>query len=293
MKIGSEMAAQTGKAPPTPPDGTVAAWQSARAYPVADRWYQRLDLANGVTRIWEPHVHPLEQANFWHVRGRDQDLLIDSGMGIVPLRPSFPDLFDDRRVIALATHTHIDHIGAIHEFDDRRVHSAEARQMEHPSGVTTLICADIHPALCKLFVAAGYPPFDELLVDAFPYAGYDPLAYRLRGAAPTALVADRDIIDLGDRRFEVLHLPGHSPGSVCVWEESTGALFTGDLVYDGPLVYEGPGMDLSVYARSLRRLRELPVQVVHAGHDPSFDRQRLWQIIDTYLHRWNMIDHAD
>ncbi|QBR03257.1 MBL fold metallo-hydrolase [Paraburkholderia pallida] len=263
-------------------------WQSETDYPVAEAWYQRLDSHNGITRIWEPHVHPLEQANFWHIRGSERDLLIDSGMGIVPLRESFPDLFDGKEIIAVATHTHIDHIGAIHEFEHRWVHAAEARQMEHPSGVVTLICSDIHPALSQIFVEAGYPPFDELLVDAFPHANFNPFDYRLRGAVPTRLLADKDVIDLGDKRFEILHLPGHSPGSICVWEEATGVLFTGDLIYDGPLVYEGPGMDLDIYAQSLRKLKELPVSVVHAGHDPSFDRARLLQIIDDYLSRWNL-----
>ena len=255
---------------------------------VADAWYRRLDLDNGVTRFWEPHVHPLEQANFWHIRGRDRDLLIDSGMGIVPLRRSFPDLFGTADIIALATHTHIDHIGAIHEFEQRWVHSAEARHMENPTGITTLVCADIPAALCRSFIDAGDPPFGEFLIDALPHAAYVPESYRLHGAAATKLVAHGDIIDLGDRRFDIIHLPGHSPGSICVWERETGSLFTGDLVYDGPLVYEGPGMDLEVYARSLRALKELPIKVVHAGHDPSFDKGRLTQIIDVYLQRWGM-----
>ncbi|WP_410210646.1 MBL fold metallo-hydrolase [Aquirhabdus sp.] len=260
-----------------------------KTLPVAKTWYQRLDLAHGVTRFWEPHVHPLEQANFWHIKGSDRDLLIDSGMGIVPLRTSFPDLFDPHKeIIALATHTHIDHIGAIHEFEHRWVHAAEAHQMAHPSGVVTLVCADIPPLLCELFVAAGYPPFEDLLLDALPHVGYNPHDYRLHGAAPTRLVADQDIIDLGDRTLQVLHLPGHSPGSICLWEAATGTLYTGDLIYDGPLVYEGPGMDLNVYADSLRQLKALPVQIVHAGHDPSFDHKRLIEIIDTYLARWNM-----
>ncbi|WP_341677989.1 MBL fold metallo-hydrolase [Niveibacterium sp. SC-1] len=263
-------------------------WQAAKPYPVAEQWYRRLDLENGVTRFWEPHVHPLEQANFWHIRGRDRDLLIDSGMGVVPLRASFPDLFDGRDVIAVATHTHIDHIGAVHEFEHRWVHAAEARQMEKPGGVVSLVCSDIPPWLRQLFLDAGYPPLEELLIDAFPHADYNPRAYRLRGAAPTRLLADGDTIDLGDRIFEVLHLPGHSPGSICLWEAATGALYTGDLVYDGPLVYEGPGMDLEVYAQSLRRLQALPVRVVHAGHDPSFGRDRLDEIIETYLKRWGM-----
>ena len=257
-------------------------------YPVADTWYRRLDMEHGVTRIWEPHVHPLEQANFFHVKGRDRDLLIDSGMGIVPLRDSFPDLFREKEIIAVATHTHIDHIGAVHEFEHRWVHPAEAHEMEYPSGITTLICGDIPPALCKLFVDAGYPPFDELLIDAFPHEGFDPGSYRLRGAAPTRLITEADVIDLGDRQFEILHLPGHSEGSICLWESAIGALFTGDLVYDGPLVYEGPGMKLDLYAQSLRKLKSLPVTVVHAGHDPSFDYARMIQIIDTYLARWRM-----
>jgi glyoxylase-like metal-dependent hydrolase (beta-lactamase superfamily II) len=257
--------------------------------PIADPWYRRLDMDQGVVRLWEPHVHPLEQANFWHVRGRDRDLLIDSGMGIVPLRHSFPELFGDRDIIALATHTHIDHIGAIHEFEHRWVHPAEADKLATPSGITTLRCADIPPALCEIFVSAGYPPFDEWLIDAVPHAGYDPGTYRLRGAAPTHLVTENDVIDLGDRRFELLHLPGHSEGSLCVWEPAVGALFTGDLIYDGPLVYEGPGMNLETYAHSLRRLKELPVKIVHAGHDPSFNFERMVDIIDKYLVRWGMM----
>jgi glyoxylase-like metal-dependent hydrolase (beta-lactamase superfamily II) len=257
-------------------------------YPIAESWFRRLDLENGVTRLWEPHVHPLEQANFWHIRGRDRDLLIDSGMGVVPLRSSFPDLFGDKEIIALATHTHIDHIGAIHEFDHRWVHPAEARHMAAPSGITGLVCAEIPPALCKLFVDAGYPPFDDLLIDALPYAGYDPHGYRLRGAAPTRLVTEHDVIDLGDRQFEIIHLPGHSTGSISIWEKATGTLYTGDLIYDGPLVYEGPGMDLTVYAQSLRKLKDLPVRTVHAGHDPSFDYARMVAIIDRYLLRWGM-----
>jgi glyoxylase-like metal-dependent hydrolase (beta-lactamase superfamily II) len=126
------------------------------------------------------------------------------------------------------------------------------------------------------------------LIDAFPHADYDPGSYRLRGGSPTRLVTERDVIDLGDRQFELLHLPGHSEGSLCVWERATGMLFTGDLVYDGPLVYEGPGMELETYAQSLRRLKELPVTIVHAGHDPSFNFERMVVIIDNYLARWGM-----
>ena len=49
-----------------------------------------------------------------------------------------------------------------------------------------------------------------------------------------------------------------------------------------------PASTLEVYARSLCRLKNLPVQIVHAGHDPSFGYPRMVEIIDHYLGRWGM-----
>jgi glyoxylase-like metal-dependent hydrolase (beta-lactamase superfamily II) len=118
-----------------------------------------------------------------------------------------------------------------------------------------------------------------------PYAGYDLSSYRVRPARVTRTVEDGDRIDLGDRSFEVLHLPGHSRGSIGLWESSTGILFSGDSVYDGPLLDELPGSDIANYVLTMRRLRELPVRVVHAGHDPSFGRDRLVALADDYLRR--------
>ena len=92
-----------------------------------------------------------------------------------------------------------------------------------------------------------------------------------------------DVIDLGDRHFEVLHLPGHSAGSIGLWEAASGTLFSGDAVYDGPLLDRLPESDIGAYVQTMKRLRELPVRVVHAGHEPSFGRERLHEIIDAYL----------
>ena len=91
------------------------------------------------------------------------------------------------------------------------------------------------------------------------------------------------MIDTGDRFFEVLHLPGHSPGSMGLWEKATGILFAGDAIYDGPLLDELPDSDISAYLATMKRLRELPVTIVHAGHEPSFGRKRLVELADAYL----------
>ena len=99
---------------------------------IADRWFEYERLSDGITRIWEPHVIRVMQCNIWHVRGRDRDLLVDTGMGIASLNDAARHLFD-KALAAVATHTHLDHIGSLHEFDERIVHHAEAQRLEQPS----------------------------------------------------------------------------------------------------------------------------------------------------------------
>jgi hypothetical protein len=76
-----------------------------------------------------------------------------------------------------------------------------------------------------------------------PDAAFDIAAHTTRPAPCTRKVREGDRLDLGDRSFEVLHLPGHSPGSIGLWEEDSGVLFSGDAVYDGGLLTGFPGAD--------------------------------------------------
>jgi len=45
-------------------------------------WWRVRSVGDGVTWIDEPHVREFYRCNVWHVRGRDRDMLVDSGMGI-------------------------------------------------------------------------------------------------------------------------------------------------------------------------------------------------------------------
>ena len=51
-----------------------------------DSWYETDSRADGITYITEPHVLEFYRCNIWHVRGRERDMLVDSGMGVVSLR---------------------------------------------------------------------------------------------------------------------------------------------------------------------------------------------------------------
>ena len=91
------------------------------------------------------------------------------------------------------------------------------------------------------------------------------------------------MIDLGDRHFEVIHTPGHSPGGIALWEPATGILFSGDIVYDGPLVEGTSKQEAREYYASMKRLLEFPVRIVHGGHFPSYGGERHREIICAWL----------
>ena len=121
------------------------------------------------------------------------------------------------------------------------------------------------------------------IFEALPPEPYASTTYAVRAAPATRLLADGDVVDLGDRQFEVIHTPGHSPGGIALWEAASGILISGDIVYDGPLIEgTGPG-EAEDYLRSMRRLLALPVRVVHGGHYPSYDGARHRAIITDWL----------
>lgn len=248
---------------------------------IADHWFEQARVDDDITLLWEPYVEPLLRCNIWHVRGRNKDMLVDTGLGICSLREAARDLLD-KEVIAVATHTHYDHTGGMHEFDVRVVHRVEERGLAEPAAFGALRAADFSEEFRQYMADVGYPLAEEL-ISAYPHAGYDPARFRTPPAAPTWLVGEGDVIDLGNRAFEVLHLPGHSPGSIGLWEKSSGTLFSGDAVYDGPLLDGLDGSDINLYIATMKRLKTLPVTVVHGGHDPSFGRERLIELADDYL----------
>lgn len=237
----------------------------ARVEDPAD-WYETVECGDGITLIRERYIRDFYRCNIWHVRGRESNLLFDSGLGVVSLRAQFPWL-TATPLVAVASHTHFDHIGNTHEFPHRLVHRAEAHIMAHPTAAATV--ADRFATL-EMF-------------ERLPPDGFDPATYAVRPAPATRLVEAGDIIDLGDRHLTVLHLPGHSPGSIALWEAHTGILLSGDAVYDGPLIDDAYHSNVDEYLETMHRLREIPVRMVHAGHFPSFGRQRYRELIDDYL----------
>lgn len=258
----------------------------ALGFSVADSWFSVRQVADGITLVTEPHVDSLIRANFYHVRGSEADLIVDTGTGVAPLAWVLGGLVDAaKRVIAVATHTHYDHVGGMHEFGERLVHPREQESLAGKGQFASLLVQDF-PVAWRSQVEDGDHQLPEVLVDAIPFEGFDPRDYTLTPAAATRLVDEGDKIALGSRVFEVMNTPGHSPGGICLLDRKAGILFSGDTIYDSRLFDELPGSDISSYVTAIARLRSLAgIRMVCPGHDDCFDGGRLRELCDAYLSR--------
>ncbi|MEV0364770.1 MBL fold metallo-hydrolase [Nocardia fusca] len=134
--------------------------------------------------------------------------------------------------------------------------------------VTAVVCTHAHndhvTVAPTLSAATGAPIFlhpddDVLWRQTHPGVEYRPLA-------------DGEVFRVGGAELRVLHTPGHSPGSCCLYSAASGEVFSGDTLFEG-----GPGATGRSYsdyptilASINERLFALPEQtVVHTGHGPD------------------------
>lgn len=230
-------------------------------------WFSRCRLAPELDMFTEPHVHSFVRANVFHLRGRDRDLVVDTGMGLARLSAAL-DLTPGKPVLAIATHIHLDHVGSLHEFAERAGPSMTAEAF------------GIMPD--ELTYAGMFREMAEP-VTLLPSGGWRAEAYAIPPAPLTAALGEGDRVDLGDRCFTVLHLPGHSPDSIGLLDERDGMFFSGDAIYDAMLIDDLPDSDREAYRRTMARILDLPVRVGHGGHGESFSPERMRAIARPYL----------
>lgn len=226
------------------------------------------DHGHGIWRIEELFAIPDARGAIWVVDGADRRLVIDAGWGLVPLADHVPALFD-RPIVAVASHTHFDHIGGMHQFAERLVHPREAGILAEPDQGA----AQILPYLLDYPESLAFDPTG---------AGFDARSWHIPPAPATGLVEDGTVIELGGRRLVCLHTPGHSPGHLCFYEEESRVLFSVDAAYEGELLDEIPGADIDALLATHRRLVTLDVEWVLPGHYAPFTGARLGALVENY-----------
>lgn len=207
-----------------------------------DGWFEIAEIADGVIALSE-HLGQVDRfgrvwTHTYLVKGEERWALIDASHGIGDLRAAVRAVVGEGEVACLLTHYHFDHIGCAHQFDQVAIAEAEAALlMDEPTAEMLRLTREIR-TLTSIPTPPGFS-FDD---------------YRIPPVVPSRRLQEGDTIDLGGRALQVLHTPGHSPGSVCFHDPASGWLFTGDTANRGMVTLSLELSDLDAYARSLARL---------------------------------------
>ena len=163
--------------------------------------------------------------------GRDDVVLVDPGSDGAKIKAALKD----RNVAAiLLTHGHWDHTGALADFPGVPIYLHER---------------------------------DNMLLDD-DFLGFAPPGFQQRRPRPTHTVKDGQVLELAGMSIEVLHTPGHSPGSVCYRVGTT--LITGDTMFLNDYGRTDlPGGSQTQMRASLRRLFQLHGHTFYPGHGPG------------------------
>jgi glyoxylase-like metal-dependent hydrolase (beta-lactamase superfamily II) len=156
-------------------------------------------------------------------------ILVDAGVPPMAIKP-----YKDEIDTIILTHCHFDHTARVKEI----AYMCKAKVAIHKNDARGLV--------------------DDIQSLSMHFGARSP------GIAPDIVLAEGDIIG----ELTVLHTPGHTPGSICLFSERDLVLISGDTVFsDGGFGrYDFPGGSRMELARSLNRLSLLDVEGLYPGH---------------------------
>lgn len=185
------------------------------------------------------------------IRGTRGNMLIDSGLdsNYPLLKESLHNIGMKVRDIDVVvnTHEHFDHIGANRYFQEHAVIAAHR-------------------------FAATKMAYDDRYVTLYSSGDSNNISLHVH-----LWLESRSRIDLGNFALDIIHTPGHTSGSICVYEPDKKFMFTGDTLFAGgliPVIAESGS--IGDYINSLKSLQTRKVSVIYPGHgevspDPEKD----------------------
>lgn len=212
---------------------------------IMENWFRITRIDENTFAISEPNHW--EETNCYLLIGEKRSILIDTGLGIGNIFKEVCKL-SSKPVVAIPTHVHWDHIGGLWNFPEFYVHEAEN---EWISGKFPLSNDFVKKQLVKENNLTELIKTDD---------------YAVFQGKPSGVLNNGDIIDIGGRIIKVLHTPGHSPGHMCFYEEESGYLFTGDLIYKGTLFANYDSTCPEEYFESVKKIAELSAKRIFPAH---------------------------
>lgn len=188
--------------------------------------------------------------------GEEKALLVDCGFGIIDLKKIIGEI-TDKPVICVCTHGHHDHVMGVCQLEECYIHSVDAEIFTFNMCEPCLRMYATNNALTVHKTSEGFSEFaEEWINKTYPLP---------------KMLDDIPSFDLGNRKVYWRLIPGHTRGSIALYDEKNSAAFDSDGASRGVWVYLFESTSLTEYIETLKGyiafLTEKGVTRRYVAHD--------------------------
>jgi glyoxylase-like metal-dependent hydrolase (beta-lactamase superfamily II) len=232
----------------------------------ASPWFEILKVSAGTFALLESRHY--EEVISYLILGKEKAVLLDTGMGMGNIQAEVERL-THLPVVVVNSHGHYDHVGDNHRFAEVWAFDADVEVARIERGVSR--------AQCEKYMRPDW--YLELP------SGFDPAIYEIHPCRVTRRLHHLEAIELGGRTLTVHHTPGHSSGSLCLFDSRDSLLFTGDAFYPGAMYAHFEDSDFGAYRQSMKYLVGMLDQVRHlcpAHNEAYVPKETLARVLDAF-----------
>lgn len=219
--------------------------------------YTVTELEPGIWRIGNSMVY-MEL-----IVGSHHALLFDTGYGFGSLKDVVRGI-TDKPLYVVNSHGHVDHACGNEQFGGAYIHEHDM-DLAHEHNGRTMRLAELETA--------------EVPMD------FCPESYLALGTGALKPVGEGHCFELGGMTLEVIHLPGHTAGSIGLWCPERRLLWVGDAMNCFVWLFLPEAQNLDIYIETLHKAAALPFTHMIQSHEPHpVPKRKLWDYLDLAEH---------
>ena len=225
---------------------------------------ERKENINTVTEL-EPGLFRIGNSMVYMdlIVGSHHALLFDTGYGFGSLKDVVRGI-TDKPLYVVNSHGHVDHACGNEQFGSAYIHELDVPLAKEHNG-REMRMAELETAEV---------PLDFVLEE-----------YLSLGTGELMPVGEGHIFDLGGLTLQVVHLPGHTAGSIGLWCPERKLLWVGDAMNCFVWLFLPEAQPLDVYINTLHKAALLPFTHMIQSHEPEpVERDKLWDYLDLAEH---------
>jgi len=237
---------------------------------------------------------PLKVLNAYLIKGDKRHLLIDTGFNTEEAKHTLFSAFDDmglsvEETDVFLTHVHADHSGLAGALKNE--HNKVYCSKKDGDYMNSLVTLDYDAYLHRYYEMFGIPNIKRMKggeISLKKYLGDVPVDYTELNPGGSLTV--------GEYRFDVIDLSGHTPGQIGLYDKDHAILFSGDHILaditPNIVMWDHDDMDsIQVFVDNLKKVRNMPVNHVFSSHRRIMEnhRERIDEMIFHHENRLNEV----